>query len=905
MTPSGKRIVRLSLRVLLTGSVLACAACSGLSQQTRDAIGGADEDFRQGRYTAALRTYEATVEEAREYGDESAGRIDVRIGRCELSLGRPEKAISHLAGVQGRNADLPPELVSELYLGLGDAECELGRRREPVFVGSSPEERLRSREDAAAAQKNYRRALNYYVDAKDAAAPGSREAYESKLGAGYCFLRRGILSEGGSSDLRTAEGAFRELRSDAERFNDPRHSLYLAVTSFAQTKILNDDIYTRFLQSRRLDPDKALHELYRELVVMLADDYAAPPKVRSLDETSRLRIEDMIAWLRDYKKTGSSADSPQWVESRAKAIEYVDGYDDWLTKESRAKSLIASADKLPSTESSSSLEIYQEAVRRLDGVDGAFRNDDYLVVRRGVQKSLILSLQEAAQNLIQVEDWDEAKSRLLEAEGLCDRSVLPVECDTLKLECRRLRDVAVKGEQFALKEAQIRQSIEAGDQDVARRALAEVRRDSRFTGDLYAGGIASLQKELDSAAAVIDVSNRLRRIRSEAQTLPHEDILELAGNALKIAEDNNLEHYEAEARRAKAEAHCALEDYGLCLTTLEKIDTPEPADRALRGLCHYKLGAAPDAVKQFRNLRPEYIKNAAFKDAALEAAGRSFLKEREFREARLYLDEVADRQGVREARLETYRGLLGELQLAEEPNGPEVIRLCAQISELDPSDHASRLQTALILLKSAEATRDEETYRQAFDQFLAYNEVPDAPELKRDVRQNFAELSACFADYLPLRANAEWVYRVNGKATVTYRVIFVGQGGKFQVQTPTAGDDQIWEVNDRYRKFSRSTKEDVLLEELPVGKQPFTDKPKFNFKAEDTSYIAALKEIGQEVTVEAGTFYDCIVVKVGIRGENESSHVEYVLAPGIGIIRIRDPRTEENIELISTSYLPT
>ena len=143
------------------------------------------------------------------------------------------------------------------------------------------------------------------------------------------------------------------------------------------------------------------------------------------------------------------------------------------------------------------------------------------------------------------------------------------------------------------------------------------------------------------------------------------------------------------------------------------------------------------------------------------------------------------------------------------------------------------------------------------------------------------------------------------EALKTYDMEGVLQGGKFQIRTPSEGLDQTWEVNDRYRKFTRWDKDGVRLEELPVGKQPFDDNPEFKFKSEDTWFISMVKDIGQEVTVEAGTFYECIIVKVGVRGENEASFQEYTLAPGIGIIRISNPRTEYIFELVSTSYQPT
>ena len=53
----------------------------------------------------------------------------------------------------------------------------------------------------------------------------------------------------------------------------------------------------------------------------------------------------------------------------------------------------------------------------------------------------------------------------------------------------------------------------------------------------------------------------------------------------------------------------------------------DPSDRALRGLCLFKIGKSTDAVKEFRNLRPEVIQNASsFGTVAVAAAGQARLR---------------------------------------------------------------------------------------------------------------------------------------------------------------------------------------------------------------------------------------------------------------------------------------
>ena len=77
---------------LLTIAVLACSACTSVPKEVLDTVERAHQNFDAGNLEAALNDYQAVQKDAKEYALESRGQIEIRIGECQLRLGRPDEA---------------------------------------------------------------------------------------------------------------------------------------------------------------------------------------------------------------------------------------------------------------------------------------------------------------------------------------------------------------------------------------------------------------------------------------------------------------------------------------------------------------------------------------------------------------------------------------------------------------------------------------------------------------------------------------------------------------------------------------------------------------------------------------------------------------------------------------------
>ena len=100
--------------------------------------------------------------------------------------------------------------------------------------------------------------------------------------------------------------------------------------------------------------------------------------------------------------------------------------------------------------------------------------------------------------------------------------------------------------------------------------------------------------------------------------------------------------------------------------------------------------------------------------------------------------------------------------------------------------------------------------------------------------------------------------------------------------------------------MERRNAEDRKVEEFPIGVTPFSSRlPELVYQLARSSFTAQITKTGQSIQVRAGTYENCIIVR--IREKDESDYDEYTFAPNIGEIRYFSSRGQEH-ELIS--YTP-
>ncbi len=901
--------VRIQVEVLFL-LALASGGCKSVPPALLDTIAQADANFDAGNHQAALDGYSAAMEEARRIDlvqkIEARPSIEVRIGQCQLALGRPEEAVQQFEAIdalaRAETLELAVGLRVDKGLAHAEAQLDLGRRSEPLGA-------LRDRSNVATQEAAAKSALRHFEAAQalfDRVLAMAPDSFEATLGAAYTFLQLGYLNRNESA-LRQADQFLARCQAQSPDY-DPRFHFYRGKVKqffYAKGTLSEESLanYAAAVERDRNQKNFSYHELYRDLYRQV-EPYPTPRALAAADPAVQERVQVLYRTLGDYVQYGRRPENnwPHWQAMRTRLEQHLGVYNEWIRADEAKRRLIGEAHALVHGETQASgLEAYRLAMASLAGVDTRFHAEpSYVETRKLVQVPYVQRVIASAEQLMGLGQWDRASGSVREALKVCDKNFDPDAASTVD-KCHRVLDKIKARQKWAALSAKVR---ELARTDRAQ-ALEHLDENVVELGDsIGEEEIAALTAEI-SNQDVLEVKSLLAqggKLEAENPTLALEKYV--AADAL-VTEKKLEQDLKDDVVRAMARAYFGKDEFQTCLDLLGDRDK-DPPDRILKGLCLYRKGDFSRSKSMFSGIDYDILisgapaGNAKAANNPLFIAGLANLRAGDAAGARHHLERarevLPDSSELRGARLDCYRQLLsaGSLPAHEER------RLLEEVLALDEADAAARHRLAMLLYEDGKATQARASFERAYQLMSRNQEAGNLVPLTDDERGRFSRLVASFADYIPMKAGASWEYQAKGSKARSVCTVTGGSGDRFDVTVEELGavTRQEWLKVPSSRELIRAVQgsRQVLLVGLSSPEQEPVEKRDLLGKR---VYVTRVAGVGLSVNVGGIDYENCIEVE--LREEGQDSVFKFYFAPNVG--QIKYTVRNEEWELVNSTML--
>jgi len=894
---------------LLIGVTLP-VACASVDPGLLAKRARANEEFTGGNFIDAALTYSDLT------GTEKRGSREHREAqlRWALSLYR--------AGDHGyaKNALLAIDRGSldgaerrAVTLAVAGSALHEAREKNPVLVVRRPENKddYDSRRNSAIvlfqkANQHYNELLKW--DGND---------FDAHLGRAECFLRLAELQDV-PTFLRTADKHIRTCKR--QRPADVR-AIFLGVRIDQENLGLTLESAVTELEFRDLDASSAT-----DLISAMRTDQA-------LSHDYHVAYRDVFLYARNFRPNGTafringggideSARRAEWVAS---LVEILDRYQRegrtpqslWGTESVRMIREFVKDFQRRSQEGTDrniqravqiALERYDteslvEALDLLKEVDEGVRKDnrEYMEVRKKVQTSLVKSLHDRAERLVDLQEWDLAERCLQQSAAEIVEEWWDSVSGTTgdmhsKITGTQERLVAVKRQVSRLNN--IEALMRNGDSVTAGHQLADVLQDLPTSAEALRDRAESLAMAVDKiedadriVALQASATNFMEQDRGEEAVAPLRQALEMAGDSGwrdQIIRDLSLVHY-------------GNGQHDDCLEVLHKEGFHrELQDDLLVGKCYYQTGRFQSAKEAFAELQELGL----YSDVDLETlkfAGLTGYKAGDYRQSKNLLGRLRERLDEDEASNEVIEALLDSSQRLyqewtragnREQRREEATELLTMILDLDPDDHMHRQQMGLRRYEIAIAENREDLFRRAYDDLVAAAAGGETLEDPQEV-EIFGRLTACFGDLMPLASGNTWNYTGAGEQLVlAIEGDYLEQRRGFPLVSTITRPAGTTTEKGLLRK-----KDDVIERVFGQGKReqypiplraPTSLEQNIIYASKNAKYRSSVTETGIRMTVDDQVYENCVRVVIepidGSGAPIGASTDELIMAPGVGIV---------------------
>ncbi|MFT5050416.1 MAG: tetratricopeptide (TPR) repeat protein [Chlamydiales bacterium] len=897
-------------RVLLLVAGLLPVACASVDPALVAKRARAENEFTGGNYIDAAITYSDLTEAEK---DGSRERRDAQL-RWALSLYR--------AGDHGyaKNALLAIDRDSldgndrrAVTLAVAGSALHEAREKNPVLVARRPENKddYDFRRNSAIvlfqkANQHYNELLHW--DSND---------FDAHLGRAECFLRLAELQDV-PTFLRTADKHIRACKR--QRPGDVRciflgvrigqENLGLALESLVTEEVFRDldsssatDLISALRTDQALSHD--YHIAYRDVFLYVRNFRPNGTAQRTndggLSESARRAewVTALVEILDRYQREGRTPQSLWGTESVRMIRDFVQEFQ--RRSQEGTDRNIERAEQI-------ALERYDteslvEALGLLKKVDKEVSegNRKYMDVRKKVQTSLVKSLHDRAERLVDLQEWDLAERCLQQSAAEIVEEWWDSVSGTTgdmhsKITGTQERLVAVKRQVSRLNN--IESLMRDGDAVTAGHQLTDVLEDLPLTAGALRARAESLLMAVDKgevALRIVELQESAADLtgqgRAEEAVAPLREALDMAGESGwrdQIVRDLSLVHY-------------GNGQHDDCLDVLHTEGFHrELRDDLLIGKCYYSTGRFNSAKEAFAELQELGLYSDVDLET-LEFAGLTGYQSEDYRQSKNLLGRLRERldddqasEEVIAALLDSSRRLYQEWARSSdrEQRREEATELLTMILDLDPADLEHRQQMGLRRYEIAIAENRDDLFRRAYDDLVAAHTGGVLLDDPQEV-EIFGRLTACFGDLMPLAQGNTWTYSgPDEQLVLTIEGDYLEQRRGFPLVSTISRPGGTAVERGLLRK-----EDDVIERVFGQGKReqypiplraPTSIDQKIIYTSKNARYRSTVTETGIRMTIDDQVFENCVRVviepidKVG--AAISETRDELIMAPGVGIV---------------------